>query len=275
MANPLLAGLVAGFQSYANQRVGQNLATAKKQEDAELAAAAQKAAEWKAKFEASLRAPQVNTFEDVDAEGKPVKRTRETRYDLEKGLVSEDLGVAPIRETPRNIDPNSPEGIEARLTVEREKAKLRPAGGSGSGDSSSREEKKQDALDAREKLRQDATSRRMAAAETAKVMRELNSDLAVRNAAKQYGIDPTTGDVRSKLRKAILNENLMTLGVDAEEEAEAEAIEVLDGETNSPPALKTNTPKTAETPYPDGTSLKGPDGKIYVVRNGVPVPQDS
>lgn len=28
-----------------------------------------------------------------------------------------------------------------------------------------------------------------------------------------------------------------------------------------------------KSPYPDGTRLKGPDGRMYVVKNGVPVPQ--
>lgn len=28
----------------------------------------------------------------------------------------------------------------------------------------------------------------------------------------------------------------------------------------------------AQSPHPDGTKLRGPDGRIYVVRNGVPVP---
>lgn len=34
----------------------------------------------------------------------------------------------------------------------------------------------------------------------------------------------------------------------------------------------TRTGQTTRAPYPEGTKLRGPDGGIYVVRNGVPVP---
>ncbi len=46
-----------------------------------------------------------------------------------------------------------------------------------------------------------------------------------------------------------------------------DAAKVTNGRTASGPI------STAKAPYPEGTQLKGPDGKTYVVKGGVPVPQ--
>lgn len=39
------------------------------------------------------------------------------------------------------------------------------------------------------------------------------------------------------------------------------------------PSAPSAGPKASQSPYPDGTRLQGPDGRMYVVRNGEPVPE--
>jgi hypothetical protein len=41
---------------------------------------------------------------------------------------------------------------------------------------------------------------------------------------------------------------------------------------NSLSAMAGATPKVGDSPHPEGTQLRGPDGKLYVVKNGQPVP---
>lgn len=40
-----------------------------------------------------------------------------------------------------------------------------------------------------------------------------------------------------------------------------------------PPARPAPAPASSAAPYPDGTELRGPDGRTYIVRNGQPVPK--
>jgi len=41
--------------------------------------------------------------------------------------------------------------------------------------------------------------------------------------------------------------------------------------SKAPPGSSRDNPATGKAPYPDGTRLTGPDGKLYVVKNGQPV----
>jgi hypothetical protein len=51
-----------------------------------------------------------------------------------------------------------------------------------------------------------------------------------------------------------------------------EKIRTQAGGSRAAPGTAQDAPRNG-APYPDGTRLRGKDGKMYVVRNGVPVPE--
>ena len=291
MNGAILDALAAGFQAYGGYKLDQNPRAQKKEEDTELARLAEIAAERKAKFAASLQPDRIDTFEDTGPDGTTIKRTMRSGYDPERGKYSEEVGSAKVAVVPRNIDPNSPEGIEAKLRFEREKAKLNPAGGGrGSSDkeSISFEDYQAMAPEQREaydrfkgraiKPDEEGKDRKAVTTEINRVMRDFDKKEAYeqKTVLEQAGIDPKLPDARDRYKMMKRDDFMTDADIDMfkgrVKSGSAEGVSVADGSMERPPS---KTPEAPKAPYAEGTMLKGPDGRIYIVRNGEPVPQDS
>ena len=84
------------------------------------------------------------------------------------------------------------------------------------------------------------------------------------------GIDPNSPNARANYANKVRDDYKTQLGVDLFDGT------VRSGSGTSAKDGGSKPNKTAEkSPYPDGTKLKGPDGKMYIVRDGKPVPYGS
>ena len=93
---------------------------------------------------------------------------------------------------------------------------------------------------------------------------------------EQAGIDPKLPDARDRYKMMKRDDFMTDADIDMfkgrVKSGSAEGVSVADGSMERPPS---KTPEAPKAPYAEGTMLKGPDGRIYIVRNGEPVPQDS
>lgn len=153
---------------------------------------------------------------------------------------------------------------------------------------------------------QDAADRRWLATETQKAVADFDSTASDYTARQEllgaFGISPDDPDARKKYRDAYKAdlESQFPVG----DEPEAPQPKALMGSANEsgqpypkfnrepfspkqdisadamPQAGLGSEPKpkdeaATKAPYPEGTKLKGPDGKTYIVKDGVPVPYGS
>ena len=218
-----MAGLVAGGAKYADMRMDEKQKAEQAERDKKLMELQQKVMEANARFKASLDPDKYQTIEDTDADGRTVKRTIRSGYDDARGgKFSEEVGSAILPEAVRNIDPNSPEGIRARLEFEAGKERIsqsRSAGGKGGPDSDTAlgfedyetMDPERRALYDRWKGRatrkdQEAADRKWLATEVQKAISDFDSTASDRTARKNllagFGIDPESPDARKQYAKA-------------------------------------------------------------------------
>ena len=218
-----MAGLVAGGAKYADMRMDEKQKAEQAERDKKLLELQQKVMEANARFKASLDPDKYQTIEDTDADGRTVKRTIRSGYDDARGgKFSEEVGSAILPEAVRNIDPNSPEGIRARLEFEAGKERIsqsRSAGGKGGPDSDTAlgfedyetMDPERRALYDRWKGRatskdQEAADRKWLATEVQKAISDFDSTASDRTARRNllagFGIDPESPDARKQYAKA-------------------------------------------------------------------------
>ena len=218
-----MAGLVAGGAKYADMKLDEKQKAEQAERDKKLLELQQKVMEANARFKASLDPDKYQTIEDTDADGRTVKRTIRSGYDDARGgKFSEEVGSAILPEAVRNIDPNSPEGIRARLEFEAGKERIsqsRSAGGKGGPDSDTAlgfedyetMDPERRALYDRWKGRatskdQEAADRKWLATEVQKAISDFDSTASDRTARKNllagFGIDPESPDARKQYAKA-------------------------------------------------------------------------
>ena len=218
-----MAGLVAGGAKYADMKMDEKQKAEQAERDKKLLELQQKVMEANARFKASLDPDKYQTIEDTDADGRTVKRTIRSGYDDARGgKFSEEVGSAILPEAVRNIDPNSPEGIRARLEFEAGKERISPsrsAGGKGGPDSDTAlgfedyetMDPERRALYDRWKGRatskdQEAADRKWLATEEQKAISDFDSTASDRTARKNllagFGIDPESPDARKQYAKA-------------------------------------------------------------------------
>ena len=218
-----MAGLVAGGAKYADMKLDEKQKAEQAERDKKLMELQQKVMEANARFKASLDPDKYQTIEDTDADGRTVKRTIRSGYDDARGgKFSEEVGSAILPEAVRNIDPNSPEGIRARLEFEAGKERISPsrsAGGKGGPDSDTAlgfedyeaMDPERRALYDRWKGRatskdQEAADRKWLATEVQKAISDFDSTASDRTARKNllagFGIDPESPDARKQYAKA-------------------------------------------------------------------------
>ena len=218
-----MAGLVAGGAKYADMKLDEKQKAEQAERDKKLMELQQKVMEANARFKASLDPDKYQTIEDTDADGRTVKRTIRSGYDDARGgKFSEEVGSAILPEAVRNIDPNSPEGIRARLEFEAGKERIsqsRSAGGKGGPDSDTAlgfedyetMDPERRALYDRWKGRatrkdQEAADRKWLATEVQKAISDFDSTASDRTARKNllagFGIDPESPDARKQYAKA-------------------------------------------------------------------------
>jgi len=218
-----MAGLVAGGAKYADMKLDEKQKAEQAERDKKLMELQQKVMEANARFKASLDPDKYQTIEDTDADGRTVKRTIRSGYDDARGgKFSEEVGSAILPEAVRNIDPNSPEGIRARLEFEAGKERIsqsRSAGGKGGPDSDTAlgfedyetMDPERRALYDRWKGRatrkdQEAADRKWLATEEQKAISDFDSTASDRTARKNllagFGIDPESPDARKQYAKA-------------------------------------------------------------------------
>ena len=218
-----MAGLVAGGAKYADMKLDEKQKAEQAERDKKLMELQQKVMEANARFKASLDPDKYQTIEDTDADGRTVKRTIRSGYDDARGgKFSEEVGSAILPEAVRNIDPNSPEGIRARLEFEAGKERISPsrsAGGKGGPDSDTAlgfedyetMDPERRALYDRWKGRatskdQEAADRKWLATEEQKAISDFDSTASDRTARRNllagFGIDPESPDARKQYAKA-------------------------------------------------------------------------
>ena len=218
-----MAGLVAGGAKYADMRMDEKQKAEQAERDKKLMELQQKVMEANARLKASLDPDKYQTIEDTDADGRTVKRTIRSGYDDARGgKFSEEVGSAILPEAVKNIDPNSPEGIRARLEFEAGKERISPsrsAGGKGGPDSDTAlgfedyetMDPERRALYDRWKGRatskdQEAADRKWLATEEQKAISDFDSTASDRTARRNllagFGIDPESPDARKQYAKA-------------------------------------------------------------------------
>lgn len=309
-----MAGLVAGGAKYADMRLDEKQKAEQAEREQKLLQLQQKVMEANERFKASLDPDKYQTIEDTDADGRTVKRTIRSGYDDARGgKFSEEVGSAILPEAVKNIDPNSPEGIRARLEFEAGKERISPrrsaGGSSGTGGEAlgfedyETMDPERRALYDRWKGRatrkdQEAADRKWLATEEQKAIRDFDSTAydrtARRNLLAGFGIDPESPDARKQYAKAYRadlesrfnpGEKSEPLPLMESAGGRGEAYPAFGDEfapktdilssapvaPKAPPGPQGNNPATGKAPYPDGTKLIGPDGKLYVVKNGQPV----
>ena len=144
---------------------------------------------------------------------------------------------------------------------------------------------------------QEAADRKWLAAEEQKAIRDFDSTASDRTARRNllagFGIDPESPDARKQYAKAYRKD--LESRFNPGEQPGAAPMESARGPgqafppfsdefapktdilsspkaaSKAPPGPQGNNPATGKAPYPDGTKLTGPDGKLYVVKNGQPV----
>lgn len=217
-----MAGLVAGGAKYADMKMDEKQKAEQAERDKKLMELQQKVMEANARFKASLDPDKYQTIEDTDADGRTVKRTIRSGYDDARGgKFSEEVGSAILPEAVKNIDPNSPEGIRARLEFEAGKERISPrrsaGGSSGTGGEAlgfedyETMDPERRALYDRWKGRatskdQEAADRKWLATEVQKAISDFDSTASDRTARKNlltgFGIDPESPDARKQYAKA-------------------------------------------------------------------------
>ena len=217
-----MAGLVAGGAKYADMKMDEKQKAEQAERDKKLMELQQKVMEANARFKASLDPDKYQTIEDTDADGRTVKRTIRSGYDDARGgKFSEEVGSAILPEAVKNIDPNSPEGIRARLEFEAGKERISPrrsaGGSSGTGGEAlgfedyETMDPERRALYDRWKGRatskdQEAADRKWLATEEQKAISDFDSTASDRTARKNllagFGIDPESPDARKQYAKA-------------------------------------------------------------------------
>jgi hypothetical protein len=222
LGRALMAGLVAGGAKYADMKLDEKQKAEQAERDKKLMELQQKVMEANARFKASLDPDKYQTIEDTDADGRTVKRTIRSGYDDARGgKFSEEVGSAILPEAVKNIDPNSPEGIRARLEFEAGKERISPrrsaGGSSGTGGEAlgfedyETMDPERRALYDRWKGRasskdQEAADRKWLAAEEQKAIRDFDSTASDRTARRNllagFGIDPESPDARKQYAKA-------------------------------------------------------------------------
>ena len=217
-----MAGLVAGGAKYADMKLDEKQKAEQAERDKKLLELQQKVMEANARFKASLDPDKYQTIEDTDADGRTVKRTIRSGYDDARGgKFSEEVGSAILPEAVKNIDPNSPEGIRARLEFEAGKERISPrrsaGGSSGTGGEAlgfedyETMDPERRALYDRWKGRasskdQEAADRKWLATEEQKAISDFDSTASDRTARRNllagFGIDPESPDARKQYAKA-------------------------------------------------------------------------
>lgn len=97
LGRALMAGLVAGGAKYADKKMDEKQKAEEAERNQKLMELQRKLQQEQARFEASLKAPQYQTFEDTDDQGRTIKRTIRSSYDADKGLLEEELGSAVVQ----------------------------------------------------------------------------------------------------------------------------------------------------------------------------------
>lgn len=218
-----MAGLVAGGAKYADMKMDEKQKAEQAERDQKLLQLQQKVMEANERFKASLKAPEYHTIKDTGPDGQMRERTIRSSYDPEtQGFAETEVGSAILPEAVRNIDPNSPEGIRARLEFEAGKERISPsrsAGGKGGPDSDTAlgfedyetMDPERRALYDRWKGRatskdQEAADRKWLATEVQKAISDFDSTASDRTARKNllagFGIDPESPDARKLYAKA-------------------------------------------------------------------------
>jgi hypothetical protein len=277
MANVLLAGLMGGLKQYGAQR-DEEKRKEEADEEARLAAAADEARAKRLKeWGLSIEAPSYKEYA-ATRDGREGKVQVRQTYVPGKGWQEEEIGFEPrdrkapttrtIRqggdEVTQEFDPATGEFREIGRGP-----KFKPGTGGGS---SGKPEKapKATALTASQadslfgEVGEDGAvgidpnkARQFAAYQARNAQRDpryRDATFAAQQWANQVGFDP--------------NEKLPGT-IDADTPIMASTAPAAPA---PPKAAPPAAPAPKGTPYPDGTKLKGPDGRMYVVRNGQPVP---
>lgn len=179
----------------------------------------EKAAQAQKEFDESLKAPNFQTYEATDDQGRTVKRTVKSTYDIGKHARNdEQVGEAPVAmpapvlhdvidgdtQYTQKFDPLTGQTSTVGSPGRRWKA------------DSGRDTAHDDAVAARQEKTEENKNRRVALTVTNVKMREFDKgDTDDKTATyKGYGINPGDSDAHAKLHAAILADNLGGFGLD-------------------------------------------------------------
>lgn len=278
----LMGGLAQGFGAFANMKYNEKQKAEQAERDQELAKLTQQLKEETARFEASLKPAQYQTIEDTGEDGKTVKRTIRSSYDPEtQGFVETEVGSAIV--PPKQERAESDAEFFARdpkAFAEYNASKRRPLVG---GSTKPPEDPKTTSLPQADvaanfgvtneygevTIDNDAYKAFMAdkALKAKSDPRYNDAQYALQNWQGKLGYDPNeTPPGAIDVNKALMG------SLDEEDSARPAGPSAAPPSPAAPPAVGK---KPEKAPYPEGTKLKGADGKTYIVKDGVPVPYGS
>ncbi len=287
MANKWAAALMGGLGAAANIQSQRQAAEQKKQDAIDLAEAARIAEERRAKYRATYAAPQYQTIKDTGPDGQMRERTIRSSYDPEtQGFVETEVGSAILPQkdgrTAFEVEAAYAEANPEKYAAMKAAGRA-PRGGSGGEDkppkASSLTSSEIEALfgttlaDGSVGIDQNSY-RQFLAFQARNAGRDANfrdAKFAAQQWANQVGFDPSENVAGTFTLMESANGPVETLTAPGAERASPRQAAPPQAKSQQAPGPQGNNPATGKAPYPDGTRLTGPDGKLYVVKNGQPV----
>lgn len=179
----------------------------------------EKAAQAHAEFEKSIAPPSFQTYEATDDQGRTVKRTVKSTYDMGKHARNdEQVGEATVpKPAPlmHNVINGDTEYTQKYDPMTGETSTVGSPGRRWKADSG-RDTAHDDAVAERQSATEENKNRRVALTATNAKMREFDNygSSDKERTFSGYGIDPKAADAHAKLHAAILADNLGSFGLD-------------------------------------------------------------
>lgn len=283
-----MAGLVAGGAKYAGMKMDEKDKAAQAEREQELMKLQQKVMEANERFKASLKVPQYQTIKDTGPDGQTQERTIRSSYDPEAmGFTETEVGSAILPDKQGRAETDAEFFARDPVAFKEYKSAGRAPRGSSGGSSGEKPPKATSLTEAQiESLFSSTNANGESVRDTDKYRnfvsyqaRKAQSDPRFRDAnfahqqwANQVGFDPDetpegTFTVDELERGNGLVETLSESGSVSPGQGPAAP-----AKDKSAPGASRDNPAPGKAPYPEGTKMKGPDGKLYIVKNGQPVP---
>lgn len=269
----IAAGLGAGLQQMGGMMMQQHFSEQAQQDKLEQARladelkqqyeqAAAESAKQKAVFDQSIKPPTVQSYKMTDPDGNVIQKTNSLKFNpTTMQYDTTELGSAPLMGQ-YSLDQQTQGDDQQSVLVNHATGKVTPTGTAGPR------------YGVHPNVGGSSAPKPIRAADLNNVLR--GTDVGTRQSVYQWLNDhpgATAGDVALQVQNSGSNNPAaVSLKQNDSDDAQAAAVAAMQAKYKGGVVPATSTPASKpSTPYPDGTKLRGPDGKMYIVQNGQPV----